>query len=180
MKSSRLELKRSLWRLLVASVLIGFLGVPSTSVSSSEEPPRLSRRSEVNATSSKLTERFQNSDLTERFPEAAWDLGGEGLRYWSQEKRDCFFSAIDSSSYVTVAGVSGLNFLSRSIELVVDQDLPTAFPAVTLAEDSRGHCGGRFIEVQIDGEPASIWISVLEPARGTALVLFWDSDPRAS
>lgn len=119
-------------------------------------------------------------DLTGDFLKFAWDSKGEGIQTWPQEQRNCFFAAIDASNYTLAAGVNKLKFLARNAGEVVTEDLPVTFSTENLAEDPNGYCGGRFFEVQNANGPTGVWVSVLEPSGGTALVLLWESDPRAS
>lgn len=132
-------------------------------------------------------------NLTAGFPENAWNLGSEGLSYWPPQQQSCFFSSIDPGSgaidpatgkkdpgsYAPVPGVDRLLYLSRNIGLVVEEDLKQkTYPDKDLVQDPNGWCGGDFYEVQANGTPEGVWISVLEPARATALIIIWTSDPR--
>lgn len=118
-------------------------------------------------------------NLTANFPSDAWDLGGAGLSYWSPDQQACFFAALDEATYQMVPGTDRLLYLARNIDLVVDEDLKTkTYPDRDLVEDPNGWCGGRFFEVQANGASDGVWVSALEPAPATTLLILWTADPR--
>ncbi|MEO1067933.1 MAG: hypothetical protein AAFW95_02260 [Cyanobacteria bacterium J06638_6] len=118
-----------------------------------------------------------NFDLTDQFPGDIWDLY---VSNWPASTRQCFFNAIDRSTYTLRPPAADLRYLSRNIQLVESQDIPRTFAGQTVQSLGQAYCGANLFEVQDGGNPI-LWVSLVpvSPGGSTTLVIFWQADPRS-
>lgn len=119
-----------------------------------------------------------NFDITPNFPSL---VPPQYLSAWSQGEVQCYFTSLTGSSFTLVPAAADLRYLSRNIENIENEDLPRTFAGQTLQKIDGGFCGSTFYQVSENGSPI-LWVSLVSvsPGGSTALVIFWQQDPRTS